>query len=302
MAINYPTSLDNLTNPVSTDTTTAVDHALQHSNTNDAIEALEAKVGIDGSAVTTSHDYKLSGVTGNKKALADRNTSGTGILYMEPSTPITSSTLVQTESSDGTASDWGIRVASNGYGAFSFLGSGGTLGSPTASGTNDTLGEIDFYGYNSSNTKRLIASIAASIPTVTASSEEGKLLFNIYKSGTFGSAFSITQKGFGYTTGNGAAVTQITSRTTGVTNNSPTGSITLVSAAGSTSWQTFTVTNSSVVATDTIIVNQKSGTDKYMLHVTAVGTGSFAITFATTGGTTTEQPVFNFAVIKAVAS
>lgn len=34
----------------------------------------------------------------------------------------------------------------------------------------------------------------------------------------------------------------------------------------------------------------------------AVGAGSFRITFWTTGGTTTEQPVFNFAVIKAVAA
>jgi len=106
----------------------------------------------------------------------------------------------------------------------------------------------------------------------------------------------------GYTTGAGGAVTQATSRTTGVTLNKPTGAITLVSAAGSASWQSFTVTNSTVAATDTIIVSQKSGTDKNMIFVTAVAAGSFQITFATTGGTTTEQPVFNFAVVGAVAS
>jgi hypothetical protein len=78
--------------------------------------------------------------------------------------------------------------------------------------------------------------------------------------------------------------------------------ITLVSAAGSTAWRSFTVTNNKVVATDTVIVNQKSGTDLYRINVTAVGTGSFRITYATTAGTTTEQPVFNFAVIKAVAA
>lgn len=33
------------------------------------IEALEAKVGVDGSAVTTSHDYKLGEVTGSDKAV-----------------------------------------------------------------------------------------------------------------------------------------------------------------------------------------------------------------------------------------
>lgn len=110
------------------------------------------------------------------------------------------------------------------------------------------------------------------------------------------------QAAVGYSTGAGSTVTQATSRTTGVTINAYSGAITLVSAAGSTSWQSFTVTNSLVAATDTVIVNQKSGTDLYQIHVTAVGTGSFRITFATTAGTTTEQPVLNFAVIKAVAA
>ena len=104
--------------------------------------------------------------------------------------------------------------------------------------------------------------------------------------------------GIGYRTGAGGTVTQATSRTTGVTLNKVTGSITLVSAAGTTAWQSFTVTNSAVVANDVVIVNQRSGTDLYLIHVTNVAAGSFQITFATTGGTTTEQPVFNFAVIK----
>lgn len=106
----------------------------------------------------------------------------------------------------------------------------------------------------------------------------------------------------GYGTGSGGAVTQGTSRTTGVTLSKSNGAITLVSAAGSTDWQTFTVTNTLVSATDVIIVNQKSGTDLNEIHVTAVAAGSFNITFRTTGGTTTEQPVFNFAVINAATS
>jgi hypothetical protein len=108
--------------------------------------------------------------------------------------------------------------------------------------------------------------------------------------------------GIGYATGAGGVQTQTTSRTQGVTLNTICGAITLVSAAGSTSWQSFTVTNSTVAATDNVIVNQKSGTDLYMIHVTNVAAGSFRITYATTGGTTTEQPVFNFSVIKAVAA
>ena len=108
--------------------------------------------------------------------------------------------------------------------------------------------------------------------------------------------------GVGYATGAGGTVTQATSRTTGVTLNKTSGAITLFSAAGSATAATFTVTNSTVAATDVIILNQKSGTDLYDLMVTAVAAGSFNITFRTTGGTTTETPVFNFAVIKGVAA
>jgi hypothetical protein len=117
-----------------------------------------------------------------------------------------------------------------------------------------------------------------------------------------GTIVSTGTAGVGYGTGAGGAVTQGTSRTTGVTINKTSGAITLFSAAGSATAATFTVTNSTVAATDVIILNQKSGTDLYDLKVTAVAAGSFNITFNTTGGTTTEQPVFNFAVIKAVAA
>ena len=117
-----------------------------------------------------------------------------------------------------------------------------------------------------------------------------------------GTIVSTGTAGVGYATGAGGAVTQLTSRTTGVTLNKTTGAITLVSAAGTTVAATFTVTNSTVAATDVIILNQKSGTDLYNLMVTAVAAGSFNISFRTTGGTTTETPVFSFAVIKAVAA
>lgn len=131
--------------------------------------------------------------------------------------------------------------------------------------------------------------------------------FNFYANGTAANHFSgnvliFGAGGLGYTTGSGGAVTQTTSRTQGVTLDKTNGAITLVSAAGTTTWQSFTVTNNTVAATDVVKVCQKSGTDLYMIHVTAVAAGSFRITFATTGGTTTEQPVFNFAVIKASAS
>jgi len=60
MSTNFPATLDTLTNPNGTDTVAAVDHAAQHANANDAIEALQAKVGVDSSGVTSSHDYKIT--------------------------------------------------------------------------------------------------------------------------------------------------------------------------------------------------------------------------------------------------
>ena len=108
--------------------------------------------------------------------------------------------------------------------------------------------------------------------------------------------------GVGYATGAGGTVTQATSRTTGVTLNKTTGSITLFSAAGSATAATFTVTNSTVAATDVVDISQKSGTNLYNVMVTAVAAGSFNVTFQTTGGTATDAPVFNFTVIKGVTS
>lgn len=102
----------------------------------------------------------------------------------------------------------------------------------------------------------------------------------------------------GYNAGAGFAVSQASSRTTGVTSDTPSGAITLVSAAGSATPASFTVTCASCAVADIVHVVQKSGTDLYEIFVTAVAAGSFRITSFTTGGTTTEQPVFSYAIIK----
>lgn len=65
MATSFPAGLDALTNPTGADTlgTGAVLHSAEHANANDAIEALEAAVGITGSADTASLVYKLEQLT-----------------------------------------------------------------------------------------------------------------------------------------------------------------------------------------------------------------------------------------------
>ena len=108
----------------------------------------------------------------------------------------------------------------------------------------------------------------------------------------------------GYGTGAGGAVAQGTSRTTGVSINKGAGQITLfntTSTAGQLS--TFTVTNNTIVGTDTVVLSQASGTGIYLLNVTNVTTNSFNITvFTPAAVVSTEAPIINFAVIKAVAA
>ena len=111
-----------------------------------------------------------------------------------------------------------------------------------------------------------------------------------------------TGVGVGYATGAGGAVTQGTNRTTGVTLSKLTGAITLFSAAGSATPATFTVTNTTVAALDTIVMTQKTGSTDVYSATAVAGSGSFTVTIIDLTGTTTEAPVFNFAVFKAVAS
>jgi hypothetical protein len=62
MATNFPSSLDSFTNPTAVDTLDSPPHDTQHADANDAIEALQAKVGVNGSAVTTSHEYRINSI------------------------------------------------------------------------------------------------------------------------------------------------------------------------------------------------------------------------------------------------
>lgn len=59
MTTNFPAGLDALSNPTDSDELDSPNHASQHADANDAVEALEAKVGVNGSAVTTSLDYQM---------------------------------------------------------------------------------------------------------------------------------------------------------------------------------------------------------------------------------------------------
>ena len=59
---NYPTSLDTLTNPTSSDGLASPPHATQHADVNDIVEALETKLGTGASTpTTTGHVLTVTG-------------------------------------------------------------------------------------------------------------------------------------------------------------------------------------------------------------------------------------------------
>jgi hypothetical protein len=138
--------------------------------------------------------------------------------------------------------------------------------------------------------------------------------YNFYAAGTADNYFaglilsnssiksSSATAGIGYGTGAGGTVTQTISRTTGVTLNKICGSVTVFSASATIAAD-FTVTNSTVSATDTIICSvQASGaTVVYQATSYAIANGSFKI-YMGSPGSATEAPTINFTVIKSVAA
>jgi hypothetical protein len=113
--------------------------------------------------------------------------------------------------------------------------------------------------------------------------------------------------GIGYATGAGGAVTQATSKSTGVTLNKPCGKITMSAAAlAAGAAVEFTVTNSSVAASDTVSLSLVGGAASaiaYRCWISAVGAGTFNICVENrSGGSLSEGLALSFAVVKAVAA
>ena len=107
----------------------------------------------------------------------------------------------------------------------------------------------------------------------------------------------------GYVTGDGGAVTQSTSKSTGVTLSKKCGQITLNGAAlAADTTVSFTLTNTTVAATDIIVLNHVSGgtAGSYLLNAQAAA-GSASINVRNiTSGPLSEAIVIGFAVVKAV--
>ena len=109
----------------------------------------------------------------------------------------------------------------------------------------------------------------------------------------------------GYITGEGGAVTQSTSKSTGVTLDKRCGQITMNGAAlNAATTVSFTLTNNTIAATDLLVLNHVSGgtAGSYLLNAQC-GAGSASINVRNiTAGNLSEAIVIGFAVIKAVAA
>jgi hypothetical protein len=104
----------------------------------------------------------------------------------------------------------------------------------------------------------------------------------------------------GYGTPAQGAVTQATSKSTGVTLNTSAGQITMNNASLATVTNvTFTLTNSTLSAKDVLLLNVTNGTSgAYNAFVSSMAAGSATITLRNiSAGSLSEAVVLNFAII-----
>jgi hypothetical protein len=110
----------------------------------------------------------------------------------------------------------------------------------------------------------------------------------------------------GYSTGTGGTVTQATDKSTGVTLNKRCGQITMNNAALAAAAEvSFTLTNSTIAATDVVLVSIASGATAgaYSIQCDATAAGSCRISVGNrNAGSLGEAIVLNFVVIKSVAA
>ena len=109
----------------------------------------------------------------------------------------------------------------------------------------------------------------------------------------------------GYVTGDGGAVTQSTSKSTGVTLSKKCGQITLNGAAlAADTTVSFTLTNTTIAATDLLVLNHVSGgtAGSYLFNAQcAAGSASINVRNIT-AGSLSEAIVIGFALVKAVTA
>lgn len=168
MTTTYPITKQTIPNPSSTDTlenvTPELDHDYQHSTVNDTIEALQDKVGVDGSAVTTTHDYKLSEVTSTDKAVGKTATQTL------TNKTLTSPTVTGMTATTSTVN--GVTLSSTGSSSL-YLKEDGTYGSVTA-GDASFASKGSVQGLTDTDTSGLV--ISSGVISVNSGTTANKIV------------------------------------------------------------------------------------------------------------------------------
>ena len=174
------------------------------------------------------------------------------------------------------------------------------MNGPSFAGPSGTASQGDIIYYDGSAWSRLAAGTSGNFLKTQGAGANP----------TWASDLTIVGSGaVGYATGSGGTVTQATSNTTGVTLNKTNGQIVMFSGSvGAGQSVVFTVTNSTVAATDNVIVTIASGGNHssnsgWVCGVNSTAAGSFQVYVynkGTIGGSTTLT--LNFAVIKSVTA
>jgi hypothetical protein len=182
----------------------------------------------------------------------------------------------------------------------------GNAGTATALQTARAINGVSFNG-----TADITVTAAAGTVTGTtlASGVTASSLTSFGAAAAFVTSAAITSSGtagIGYATGAGGTVTQLTSKSTGVTLSKLCGTITTHNASlNAATIVTFTVTNTLIAATDVpCVIHDSGGTvGAYTVMPNTSAAGSFKISLRNnTAGALGEALVLRFVIVKAVTA
>jgi len=208
-----------------------------------------------------------------------------------PAGPTGPNAITSLTSSDGTA-DIQANTLTTGT-----VSATGNISGSTGDFTTLTVGSNDVFSVSSAGDVATDGNITAADGDVTVSvGNITALAGNVLAPNIFASA------DLGYSSG--GAATQLTSITTGVTLNAPSGVITCVSNTYSANDSSkFILSNTHIGINDVVVVSLQVGHDKLYASVTATTTGTCSIAVRNGGnGNVTATVKINFAVIKVATS
>ena len=130
MSSNFPTSIDSLVNPLTTDPMNSPSHADQHTNANDAIEAIETTIGTTAAPVLA----RLASPT------------FTGVPSAPTAAPLTNTTQIATTAFVVAAANTGPQGAQGAAGAQGSQGAQGPQGAVGSQGTAGAQGAVGSQG------------------------------------------------------------------------------------------------------------------------------------------------------------